>query len=541
MHIDKGELFTTKMLELYGRYEDSLTEIIKNRDQYLNTEDPAYEPYVRIINTYDMSKQINGTDPDISEALHATCLWYIFKYISGDDEDPIMFLDDQEPDAKGAQRAPKLNLNKLALFLIRKYCIVSFNDYIHCYIDDKYYEMPMKNGRLYKDLVKLLMTIGYSDHTKIKEIISDVIFRVNNLCAKYKEYPFNKKAKFLIPVKNGVIVRRKLNLLLTQSPAWGFTYCLSVNYDPKSDTKVINKFLKDIVDNDSDIELLLQIPAQALLQDTGYQQAYLLTGGGANGKSTFINVTKELIGKSNIVALSLQDIVENKFSSAELQGKLLNLYPDLPNSSVKTTGKFKAVTGSDTITAEKKFGQPFQLENKAVFAFSANSLPAVEDSSYAFWRRWAIIEFPHVFKVDPEFIKKLTTPENLSGFLNLIVDKMDRIETHGLTRSDKVEDAMDTWKKRSNSAYAYITDMLVRSPNDWINKETIYNLYINYCQENDYTALSKPKFTIELEQAGGIVGQTTEAQNRVRIIRGFKLKKKILPEMKIKEEAALVF
>jgi len=524
------------MMELYGKYEDSLTTIIQNRDQYLNAKNPAYEPYVKIINTYDMYKQIDGTDVDISEALHATCLWYIFKYISGDDEDPMMFLDDQEPDAKGKERSPKLNLNKLAMFLIRKYCIVSANDYIYCYIDDKYYEVPIKNGRLDKDLVKLLMTIGYSDHAKIKETVNDVIYRVKNITAKFKDFPFNKKSKFLIPVRNGVIVRRNLNMLLAQSPVWGFTFSLPVTYDSKADTTFIKNFLSSLVESEEEYELLVQIPAQALLQDENYQQAYLLTGGGSNGKSTLITVITRLVGESNTTAVSLQEIIENRFSSAELQGKLLNLYPDLPKTSLKTTGKFKALTGSDTITVEKKFGQPFKLRNKAVFCFSANSLPSVDDSSYAFWRRWAIIDFPKTFKVDPTLVGKLTTEQVLSGFLNLVIDKMSRIEHYGLTRSNKVEDAMNTWKKRSNSAYAYVTDMLEKSATEFIKYDTLYNLYLSYCDEQDFTALGKPKFTMELEKIGAVLGHATEAQARVKVVKGVKLKKKVMPEMKTEEE-----
>jgi len=299
LYIEKGELFTTKMLELYGKYEDTLTAIIKNRDQYLNTNNPAYEPYVRIIKTYDMYKQINGSDIDISEALHATCLWYIFKYVSGDDEDPTMFLDEQEPDKKGEPRPPKLNLNKLAMFLIRKYCIVSANNCIYCYIDDKYYESQPPYERLSKDLVKLLMVIGYSDHSKVKEINNDIIYRVKNMTAKFKEFPFNKKSKFLIPVRNGVLVRRNLNMLLSQSPVWGFTFSLPIKYDSKADIVPIKNFLTSLVGCDEEYELLIQIPAHALLQDENYQQAYLLTGGGSNGKSTLITLITSLVGESN--------------------------------------------------------------------------------------------------------------------------------------------------------------------------------------------------------------------------------------------------
>lgn len=526
------------MLELYGKYEDSLTTIISNRDQYLNSKDPAYEPYVRIINTYDMCIKINGTDQDISDALHATCLWYIFKYISGDDEDPMVFMDEAEPDEHGKQKAPKLNYNSLAMYLIRKYCIVSANDCVYCYIDDKYYET---HDRLSKDIVKILMQIGYSDHTKIKEIVNDIVYRVKQITQKFKDFPFNKKAKFLVPVRNGVIVRRNINELLSQSPVWGFTFSLPIVFDKDADTKPIKDFLSSLVESDDDCELLIQIPAHALLQDEFLTQAYLLTGNGSNGKSTYITLTTRLVGDTNVTAVSLQEIIENRFAAAELQGKLLNMYPDLPKTGLKTTGKFKALTGGDSINVEKKFAQPFKFKNKAVFAFSANSLPSVDDQSFAFFRRWAIIDFPFTFKVNPTLLDKLATPQNLSGYLNLVLDKMDHIEKYGLTRSNKVENEMNTWKKRSNSAYAYVVDMLEKSATDYIKYDSLYNLYLQYCDEQDFTAVGKPKFTMELEKIGAMIGHATENQARIKIVRGIKLKKRVMPEMKTDEEAPVVF
>ena len=517
------------MLELYGKYEDTLNSIVSHRDQYDKGTDPADEPYRRILKTYDMSVQINGSDRDISAALHATCLWYIFKYISGDDEDPTLFLDDQPPNKKGEVSPPKLNLNKLAMFLIRKYCIVSANDTIYCYIDDKYYETQ---DRLSKDLVKLLMLIGFSDHAKIKETVNDIIYRVKNITVKFREFPFNKKSKFLIPVRNGVIVRRNLNMLLSNSPVWGFTFSLPVIYDPKISTTTIKDFLSSLVDTEEEYELLIQIPAHALLQDENYQQAYLLTGSGSNGKSTLITLITKLVGSTNVTAVSLQELNDNRFAPAELQGKLLNMFPDLPSKSVKTTGVFKALTGGDEITVEKKFCQPFKMRNKAVFCFSANSLPEVSDSSYAFWRRWGIVNFPKTFKVDPTLIGKLTTPENLSGFLNLVIDKMDRIEKYGLTRSTKVEEAMGAWKKRSNSAYAFVTDMIEKVPTGYIRYDTLYNLYLNYCEEQDFTQMGKPKLTTELEKIGAIIGHASEDQARVKVVKGIRIKKKEMPEIK---------
>jgi hypothetical protein len=97
---------------------------------------------------------------------------------------------------------------------------------------------------------------------------------------------------------------------------------------------------------------------------------------------------------------------------------------------------------------------------------------------------------------------------------------------------------MNTWKKRSNSAYAYVTDMLEKSATEYIKYDSLYNLYLNYCDEQDFTALGKPKFTMELEKIGAIIGHATEAQARIKVVKGIKLKKKVMPEMKTEEEKA---
>jgi len=98
--------------------------------------------------------------------------------------------------------------------------------------------------------------LGFSDHSKIKEIVNDVLYRITYVTAKFRELPFNKKSKYLIPVKNGVIVLRDINELLPNSPVFGFTYCRNVNYDPKADTKPVKEFLESLVDTDEEYELL---------------------------------------------------------------------------------------------------------------------------------------------------------------------------------------------------------------------------------------------------------------------------------------------
>jgi P4 family phage/plasmid primase-like protien len=516
----KKEMFTTKMMGLYERIaNESLHEIIENREMYEDESIKEHKDHRQAIRIYDMCKEFEEKgDRELSDALLATALWFVYTKFVMPTEEPETFIV-TEAEKKPGVITQVLNFDILSEYLIRKYCIVSSNDIMYIYVNDKYYE---DKGRVVKDIVKLLKKSRYSENRKIEQIIRDVVFRIKSETMKF-EIPFNKSAQYLIPVVNGVVVRKTINILLPKSPVWGFTYSLPATFDPTAKTDGIETFLEDIAAPE-DVEHLKQVPAQALMQSEHYQQAYLLTGGGSNGKSTYISLLRALMGKDNITSVSLQAIVEDKFKAAELQGKLMNLYPDLPKESLKSTGIFKALTGGDAITVEKKFHNPFALINKAVFVFSANELPEVADSTFAFWRRWVIIELPNQFPVDEEFVHRLITPENLSGFLNLVIKEMDEIEKKGIKRSERVEKAMEMWRNRSNTSYAFIHEMVEMSKEDYIPKDGLYSEYSKYCGDNDITVESKHKFTDELIRMGVTIELVTMNRQRVRVFKGIKHK-----------------
>jgi putative DNA primase/helicase len=203
----------------------------------------------------------------------------------------------------------------------------------------------------------------------------------------------------------------------------------------------------------------------------------------------------------------------------------MNLYPDLPRNSLKTTGKIKALIAGDDITVEMKFGRPFQIANKAVFVFSANELPPVDDSTYAFWRRWEVIEFPNIFPKDHTFVQRLLTKDNLSGFLNIVLKEMDKIEIDGLKRTSHVEEVMEIWKARSNSSYAFIKENIEKSPGDYIDKDTLYSVeYTKWCEDNDLTPDTKNKFTAEMEKFGASIDLVTINRQRKRVFMGIRRK-----------------
>ena len=483
---ERGDLFTEKMVSIYGYTKDVIEDILENRAMYEESKE-SFINECEVLSMYDLAQSINGSDKEISEAILATCYWYIYHNFP---QDPVNFTEEDE---KGNV---KLRMNLVADFLIKRYCIVSANYISYIYINDRYYE---DKHRLAKDITDILKDNGYSDARKVEPIVRDILFRIKNGTMKFKEFPFNKKSEYLIPVANGVVERKNLRILLPKSPVWGFTYALPVKFDPDAPMKPIKDFIYSIV-NEDDGKLLIQVPAQALMQNSNYQLSYLLTGDGSNGKSTYIRLLAKLVGEQSTTAVSLQELMENRFATANLQGKLFNLYADLSKKSLGDTGKFKVLTGGDQLTAEKKYADSFLFRNKAVFVFSANELPQVDDGTFAFWRRWAVIPFPHKFKPSVKFEEELLTPTNLSGFLNLIIEDMNRIEEMGIHRSAMVDEIMELWKTRSNSAYAFIRARIKKSANEYIQKNVLWNEYNKFCIESDYTEMSKIKFKQELEK-----------------------------------------
>ncbi len=101
----------------------------------------------------------------------------------------------------------------------------------------------------------------------------------------------------------------------------------------------------------------------------------------------------------------------DRFNRAELFGKLANIFADLPSKSIDDNGMFKALTGEDFITAERKNKDPFSFRPYARFLFSCNEIPRnYGDRSEGFYRRLLIIRFEKSVpkaKRDPNLAEKL--------------------------------------------------------------------------------------------------------------------------------------
>src|SRR5690606_542031 len=81
---------------------------------------------------------------------------------------------------------------------------------------------------------------------------------------------------------------------------------------------------------------------------------------------------------------------------------------------ILASGHMKAIFSYETVTGRLPYGQPFDFTPQCGHIFSCNALPATEDQSAGFWRRWKVIRFPNRFegsKANPQLAREILDNE----------------------------------------------------------------------------------------------------------------------------------
>jgi putative DNA primase/helicase len=336
----------------------------------------------------------------------------------------------------------------------------------------------------------------------------------------------------LIVVANGVL-NVKMGQLEPFNPDYFMFNAFPVKYDQNADCPKFKTFLAEVVPSPENVKVLQEFAGYCLLRDCRFEKALMLVGSGANGKSTFLKVLIKVLGKENVSTMPLQVISGNRFALAELYGKVANIYPELPAVALKDTGLFKTLVTGEMISGEVKFMGRFNFIPYAKLAFSCNNMPQTPDDTDAFFRRWGIVAFTVQFlpdnpKTDPNLYGKLTTPEELSGVLNWMLEGLRRLLQQGkFSISETVEQTKERYTLLSNSAKAFAERRLIATVDKWETKENVFNAYIQFCKENTLPAISKNAFSMQLSQYIACIDSTTKILGKgVRIWRNIKLKDK---------------
>lgn len=388
--------------------------------------------------------------------------------------------------------------DKFAVYMKNTAHVVKINGQLHIYKDGIY-------------------TNGY------KEIESDMIQYIPNLkkmqrreVLDYMELIVEEKEQSdanLIAFNNGIydLVTGELkpfstDIVITNKIPW--------DYNPDAYFELADKTLNKLACDDAAIRALLEeCIGYCFYRRNELGKAFILTGDKNNGKSTFLDIVKTILGDKNISALDLKELGD-RFNTSMMFGKMANIGDDIGDDFLQGSqvSIFKKIVTGNRIKAERKGQDPFEFNPFIKLLFSANDIPRMKDKTGAVLRRLVIIPFnarfskylPDGVTIDPDFdpfIKyKLIQKESIEYLIKLGVEGLKRVITNNeFTKSEKVQGQLDEYEEENNPIIAFIADCGV----DMIENEPtneVYKRYQVFCAENSMQPMSNIVFSKQINK-----------------------------------------
>jgi putative DNA primase/helicase len=341
-----------------------------------------------------------------------------------------------------------------------------------------------------------------SNHT-VREIMGD-------LC-QYRYRPMPEEPPWnLVNFRNGIWDVKKGNFVQLgedDDPPF-FLSQIPHEIDPENTTvDRINSLFIDWVGPDYVI-LLYELSGYSLLRCNTAQKFFNLFGGGDNGKTTYSQLLRRIVGEANISSLSIDDMMGDRFSLATLMGKLVNITGELM-PTLRRTDKIKLLTGGDSIHAQEKFKSPFSFIPYTKLVFMGNVVPSTPDSSSAFYRRTLVLKFPNVIppeKRDPLLLDSIREEEikGLVGhiLLNVLPPFIERKFRFSVDPS--VDELRDQWEVLSNPLKEFFEEYFLPSPGakEFIPNFVLGKLYHGYCEKHGLRPLRAREFADLMQKEG---------------------------------------
>lgn len=396
--------------------------------------------------------------------------------------------------------------DKFAEYLKNEHRIVKIGHQLHVYRDGVY---VAGNLLIENAMIKHLPMLSKAKRTEVLNYL-DVLIQDEAPAADADYIAF---ANGIYDLKTGLLVPFSPEFVITNKIPW--------EYDPTTWSEFADKTLHRLACGDDGIyDLLEEVIGYLFYRRNELRKSFILLGDKANGKSTYLDMLKTLLGDGNTSALDLSELGE-RFKTAELFGKLANIGDDIGDEFIANPAVFKKLVSGDRVNAERKGQDPFDFSSYAKLLFSANSMPRIRDKTGAVLDRIVLVPFKAQFsKDDPDFdpyIKyKLRSPEVMGHLINIGLKGLERVlANRSFTTPEAVEVELEAYAVANNP----VLDFFYETPvEEVVNESTasVYDDYVSYAIRNNMKPLGQNEFTRQANKYYGITSKTVRV-NRKRV------------------------
>ena len=300
---------------------------------------------------------------------------------------------------------------------------------------------------------------------------------------------------------NGVL-DLKTGILHPHKPEQYMSKISPVEYTDNVDTPLWNVFLNDIFDGDQElIRYMQKAVGYSMTGSTQEQCMFFCYGNGANGKSTFLEVINAILGDYAVNIQPETIMVKNNQGAnsdiARLKGARFITTVE-PNEGARLNeGLVKQLTGGDTVTARRLYGNEFEFAPEFKLWMGTNHKPIIRGRDEGIWRRMHMIPFTVTIpdhKKDKMLKHKLK--KELPGILNWAVQGCLLWQREGLGMPAKVMDAVKEYRSEMDVVSAFLSQCTTQLGQERAN--TLYDAYAKWATDNNEYKMSNTKFGKEI-------------------------------------------
>jgi len=313
------------------------------------------------------------------------------------------------------------------------------------------------------------------------------------------------KDKFNLPLKNGKIIDLRTKVVRDRIKSDFFSFECPVSLiDDCSEAKT---FIHSLSDDIQHTNYLQRLFGYFMSGDVSHRGFYIFWGVGCNGKSSTMNILK------NILKQFYTGISEDIFIKKERNGgatpelmPLLNarlaVFSEGDEKSKLNSKRIKALTGQDEISARALYQDQITFTPQAKLIMLTNEKPEFDTSDRAIIDRINFIPFTKRFiknKKNTDYIETLQTTY-LDQFFSFFAEGAKLwFESGEMLESDISKQGMKEYKDELDTVKQFIDECCnTESQNTDISSKILYDEYSRYCQQSGQEALCTKKFAKRL-------------------------------------------
>lgn len=328
-----------------------------------------------------------------------------------------------------------------------------------------------------------------------------------------------------------------------------FLYCVKTEYSPNAASELWEGLLSEWVGADL-VDYLQRAAGYAMTGSTREECLFYLYGQkGRNGKDTFLGAIRDTLGHGVAAGASVE-IFSGR--SNDPQGFLISpLHRSRMVWATETNDRdglneamIKRLTGGNRIQAAFKGKTPFDFLPKFKVFLSSNFPVKGDPDDEAFWRRFRVIQFPHLWaeadETDPEKIthypdgrpriidktikERLGQPETREAILAWLVAGAVKWYAEGLPTPIIVRETLGQQRREQDFVGQWMEDCLEDDPSGVLGVDQLWGSWVQYCQASGFNERDRRWLGGKLN----IKGWTSQNKRENGIVGNYRYGKKIV-------------